>query len=178
MVTSKNQRKIVVSRIMEREAVSLSHPLISGWYGRGRASLSISHVFVGGEAGLRPWLVPRKSPPKKLTHGEFLNYRNWVSSCSFFTGWRRIRSCLFSLKNQQYNLGYERNPNSKLMPSRERIEKKKLIIWLNSALRGMVSLVKPIPKEQTCPREEEKLLILVLSEIRRVSFYQRGMETQ
>ena len=49
---------------------------------------------------------------------------------------------------------------------------------MNSALQGMVSLVKWIPKEKTCPQEEEQLLILVLSEIRRVSFYQHVMETQ
>ena len=64
------------------------------------------------------------------------------------------------------------------MPRRERREKKKLITWMNSALWGMASLVKRIPKEKTCPREEEQLLILVLSEIRRVSFYQRDMETR
>ena len=45
-------------------------------------------------------------------------------------------------------------------------------------LQSMVSLVKRIPKEKTCPRKEEQLLILVLSEIRHVSFYQRDMETQ
>ena len=37
-------------------------------------------------------------------------------------------------------------------------------------LRGMVSLVKRIPKEKTCPRGKRQLLILVLSEIRCVSF--------
>ena len=42
--------------------------------------------------------------------------------------------------------------------------------------RGMVSLVKWIPKEKTCPRGKRQLLILVLSEIRRVSFYQCVME--
>ena len=49
---------------------------------------------------------------------------------------------------------------------------------MNSALRGRVSLVKRIPKEKPCPREEENLLILVLSEIRRASPNQRGMETK
>ena len=44
-------------------------------------------------------------------------------------------------------------------------------------LRGMVSLVKRIPKEKTCPQGKRQLLILVLFEIRRVS-YQRVMETQ
>ena len=42
----------------------------------------------------------------------------------------------------------------------------------------MVSLVKRIPKEKTCPREDEQSLILVLSEMRRISFYQHVMETQ
>ena len=46
------------------------------------------------------------------------------------------------------------------------------------ALGGMVSLVKRRPKEKTCPRGKRHLLILVLSEIRRVSFYKRTMETQ
>ena len=64
------------------------------------------------------------------------------------------------------------------MPRRERREKKKIILWNKSALRGMVSLVKRIPDEKTCPREKEQLLILVLSEIRRVSFYQRVIWTQ
>ena len=34
---------------------------------------------------------------------------------------------------------------------------------MNSALRGMVSLVKRIPKGKTCPRGKRQLLILVLS---------------
>ena len=58
-------------------------------------------------------------------------------------------------------------------------EKKKKNSPLNEfKLRGMVSLVKRIPKEKTCPRGKRQLLILVLSEIRHVSFYQRVMETQ
>ena len=69
----------------------------------------------------------------------------------------------------------EETPNSKIMPRRERRE---AYPGINSALRGMVSLVKQIPKEKTCPQKEEKLLILVLSEIRRISFYQHVMETQ
>ena len=44
--------------------------------------------------------------------------------------------------------------------------------------RGMVSLVKQILKEKTWPRGKRQLLILVLSEIKHVSFYQRVMETQ
>ena len=43
---------------------------------------------------------------------------------------------------------------------------------------GMVSLIKRMPKEKTCPRGKRQLLILVLSEIKRVSFYQRVMEAQ
>ena len=31
-------------------------------------------------------------------------------------------------------------------------EKKKLFLWMKLGLRGMVSLVKRIPKEKTCPR--------------------------
>ena len=53
--------------------------------------------------------------------------------------------------------GYERNPNSKTMPRRERREWKKLILWMNFALQGIVRLVKRIPKEKTCPQEENKL---------------------
>ena len=60
------------------------------------------------------------------------------------------------VENQEHNLGYERNPNSKIMPRRERREKKKLILWMNSALHGMASLVKRIPKEKTCPRGKEQ----------------------
>ena len=76
MEASKNQRTIVVSRIMERTTVSPpTLSLITRWYGCGRPSLSISRVCVGGEARLRPWLVPRKNPPKKSTRGEFSNYR-------------------------------------------------------------------------------------------------------
>ena len=44
-------------------------------------------------------------------------------------------------------------------------------------LRGMVSLVKRIPKEKTCQQGKRQSLILVLSEIRCVSFYQHVMET-
>ena len=76
-------------------------------------------------------------------------------------------------------MGYERNPNSKSHAAlRIMREKKKLSFWMNSALWGMAGLVKRIPKEKTCPREEEQLLILVLSEIRHVSFYQHDKETQ
>ena len=56
--------------------------------------------------------------------------------------------------------------------------KRKCFCLNEPALRGMVSLVKQIPKEKTHPRGKRQLLILVLSEIRRVSFYQRVMETQ
>ena len=42
----------------------------------------------------------------------------------------------------------------------------------------MVSLVKRIPKEKTCPRGKRQLLILVLSKIRCVYFYQHVMEAQ
>ena len=61
----------------------------------------------------------------------------------------------------------------------ENAERKEKAYPLNeTALRGMVSLVKRIPKEKTCPRGKRQLWILVLSEIRRISFYQRVMETQ
>ena len=45
------------------------------------------------------------------------------------------------------------------------------------ALRGTVSLVKRIPKEKTSPQGKRQLSILVLSEIRCVS-YQHVIETQ
>ena len=57
-------------------------------------------------------------------------------------------------------------------------EKKKTSPLNEFKLRGLVSLIKWIPKEKTCPLGKRQLLILVLSEIRRVSFYLRGMETQ
>ena len=58
-------------------------------------------------------------------------------------------------------------------------ERKEKAFPLNELkLRDMVSLVKRIPTQKTCPWGERQLLILVLSEIRRVSFYQRVMETQ
>ena len=79
--------------------------------------------------------------------------RHIVSCRLVITGWRRIRNWLCLWKNQEHTLRYERNPNSKIMPCRE---KKKLIIWMNSALRGMVSLVKRIPKQKTCPRGKEQ----------------------
>ena len=64
------------------------------------------------------------------------------------------------------------------MPRREHREKRKTSPLNEFKLRGMASLVKQIPKEKTCPRGKIQLLILVLSEIRRVSFYQCVMETQ
>ena len=130
--------------------------------------------FQTTEIGYLPFIHHRGK-----THKELLFSRQQVRTHNVFPfiPQRHIRSCLCSLKNQQRNLGYERNQNSKMMPRRERREKK-LILWMNSALRGMVSLVKRIPKEKTCPREKEQLLILVLSEIRRVSFYHRVMKTQ
>ena len=80
----------------------------------------------------------------------------------------RVKTC---------NLVYERNPNSKAILRKEPREKRKTSFeW--TSLRGMVRLVKQIPKERTCPRGKRQLLILVLSEIRRVSFYQRVMKTQ
>ena len=45
-------------------------------------------------------------------------------------------------------------------------------------IRGMVNLVQRTPKEKNGPRGKRQLLILVLSEIRRVSLYKRVMETQ
>ena len=42
----------------------------------------------------------------------------------------------------------------------------------------MVSLVKRIPKEKTCPWGKGQWLILVLSEIRHTSLYQRVMAAQ
>ena len=59
----------------------------------------------------------------------------------------------------------------------ENAEKKKAYHLNEPALRGMVSLVKRIPKEKTYPRGKRQLLFLVLSAIRCVSFYQRVMET-
>ena len=56
-------------------------------------------------------------------------------------------------------------------------ERKESAFLLNEpVLRDMVGLVKLIPKEKACSREKRQLLILLLSEIRRVSFYQRVME--
>ena len=78
----------------------------------------------------------------------------------------------------RHNLGYGRNPNSKIMPRGELWEKRKNLSFEWTSLRGMVSLVKRIHKGKTCSRGKRQLLILVLSEIRRVSFYQRVMETQ
>ena len=61
----------------------------------------------------------------------------------------------------------------------ENAERKEKAYTLNEPLlRSMVSPVKRIPKERTCPRGKRQLLILVLSEIRCVSFYQRVMEAQ
>ena len=62
--------------------------------------------------------------------------------------------------------------HSKIMLRREPWEKRKSSPFNEPAL-----LVKRIPKEKTCPREKRQLLILVLSEIRRVSFYRCVMET-
>ena len=57
-------------------------------------------------------------------------------------------------------------------------EKKKTSPLNEFKHQGMVSLVKRMPKEKTCPREKEQWLILVKSKIRCVSFYQYDMETQ
>ena len=63
---------IVVSRIMEREAVSLfTLSIITRWHRQSRTSLSIGHVWVGGEANRRPWLVLRKKQPKSQHVGNF-----------------------------------------------------------------------------------------------------------
>ena len=60
----------------------------------------------------------------------------------------------------------------------ENTERKEKASPLNKLeLRGMVSLIKRILKEETCPRGKRQLLILVLSEIS-VSLYQLLMETQ
>ena len=59
---------------------------------------------------------------------------------------------------------------------REKKKKNFSFEWIQTLQHG--GLVKRIPKEKTCPQEKRRLLILVLSEIRRVSFYQRGMENQ
>ena len=60
----------------------------------------------------------------------------------------------------------------------ENTESKEITSPLNELkFRGMVGLVKRIPKEKACPRGKRQSLILVLSEIRRVSLYQRVMET-
>ena len=58
----------------------------------------------------------------------------------------------------------------------ENTEKRKSLSfeWTQTPRYG--GLVKP--KEKTYPRGKRQLLILVLSEIRRISFYQRVMETQ
>ena len=49
-----------------RLSLSPTLSIITRWYECGRASFSISHVCVSGEANLWPWLVLRKSPPKKI----------------------------------------------------------------------------------------------------------------
>ena len=50
-------------------------------------------------------------------------------------------------------------------------EKKKISPLNEFKFRGMASLVKQTPNEKTCSRGKRQLLILILSEIRRVSFY-------
>ena len=44
----------------------------------------------------------------------------------------------------------------KVMPRRDPERKEKAYPLNEPALRGMVSLVKRIPKEKTCPREKEQ----------------------
>ena len=61
----------------------------------------------------------------------------------------------------------------------ENPERKERTSSLNEPeLWGMVNLIKWVPKEKTGPRGKRQLLIMVLSEIRHVSFYQRVMEIQ
>ena len=71
MVAGINQRTIVVNRIMEvgRETISPSTlSIIKSWNRHETTSLPISYVCVSGEANPRPYLVPKKSPPKKNHH--------------------------------------------------------------------------------------------------------------
>ena len=139
MVTGKNQRTIVVSRIMERNTLSPTLSIIAGWCGRGRASLSISHVCVGGDAGLRPYLGTEEEPAKKKkksTRGEFSNYGKKVSGRLFLEGWRRIKNCLYTSKNQEHMIW--RNPKSEIIPRREPWEKRKNLSfeWTSTPRHG------------------------------------------
>ena len=77
-------------------------------------------------------------------------------------------------KTKSIILDMEESQIPKVMSRREHGEKRKK----NSLLNQLKLLVKQIRKEKTFPRGKRQLLILVLSEIRRVSLNQPVMETQ
>ena len=89
-----------------------------------------------------------------------------------------MRNCLLLVKDEDVSFGTEEDQFQSQATQRTQRVKAKAFPLNEPALRGMVSLVKRIPKENTCPRGKRQLLILVLSEISSVSFYQRVMETQ
>ena len=172
---------------------------------KGRTSLSISRVYASGEANRWPWLVLRKKPPKanmwwilklrkRVTCRLFIKGWRHIMSCRLFIkGWRHImrchlfveggrhiRSCLLFVEKKKLRTEFGIWKKPKFQSCRtENAERKEKTYPLNEqALQWMVSLVKRIPKEKTCRRGKRQLLILVLSEIRRVSFDQRVKETQ
>ena len=160
---------------------------------------SHSLLAMCGSAGRQAFdhdLYRGRARQKKLTR-EFSNYRRRIVSCrSFITGWRRIMSChvgingwghiMFPFIPQRMKTHEElllfaektRFRNSESHAAQRPREKRKSLSfeWTSTPRYG--GLVKRIPKEKTCPREEEQFLILVLSETRHVSFYQRGIGTQ
>ena len=123
MITDKNQRTIVESRIMEGDTISPS-PLfiITRWDRHVRASLSISHVCVSGEAnpttifGTDEELAKKKKINTwrifKLSSLPSIHHRvETHKSCHVVVKrGRRTNSCRCSLKNQEHNLGIWKKP--------------------------------------------------------------------
>ena len=100
--------------------------IITRWHEHGRTSHSISYICVGGEADLQPWLVPRKNPPKKAN--TWWIFKLWkLVSCHFIRQGVNTHNELPFLRRKvkTRNLGYERNPNSKITQRRESWEKRK-----------------------------------------------------
>ena len=108
-----------------REYLSFTLSIITRRCGHGRTLLPISHICVSGGVDSSTIFSFEEETAKENQHMIFfLNYEKKLEAIFFITGWR----C----------------KNPKNMPRRERREKKRLIIWLNSAFRGMLCIVKRI----------------------------------
>ena len=193
IVASKNQQTIVVSWMVEKEAIShLPSLLLQSDMGRGEPhSLLAMYASAEKQTCDHDWFWERNC--QKANTWWIFKLRKLVSCCLFIKGWRHIMSChlfvegwrhirsclLFVEKKLRTEFVIWKKPKFQSHDAQRMLREKKKTYPLNEpVLRGMVSLVKWIPKEKTCPWGKRQLLILVLPEIRRVSFYQCVMETQ